>query len=185
MVDDIRKKMASYQPVRLDAIHDSRDRAAVLIPVLSGGEPKILLTERAGSLNSHGGEVSFPGGKEDSTDPSLEYTALRECHEELAIKPEDVEIVGALRPFISKYGLIVTPFVGILPRQPVLSANPDEISAVFEVPLAFFSAATPVRVDEISRHGESYHVPSFDYDGHEIWGLTSMIIIEFLAVTQS
>ena len=55
MVDDIRKKMVSHQPVTLDEVHESRDRAAVLIPVLSGDEPKILLTERAGSLNSHGG----------------------------------------------------------------------------------------------------------------------------------
>jgi hypothetical protein len=53
---------------------------------------------------------------------------------------------------------------------------------VFEVPLAYFSTAIPVRIDDISRHGESHQVPVFKFDGHEIWGLTSMIVVEFMKV---
>lgn len=183
MIDDIRKKLYHHEPVELDSKHDVRDRAAVLVPVLADtADLRILLTERAGGLSSHGGEVAFPGGKEDQTDHSLEFTALRENEEELGISPDDVDVLGSLRPFVSKYGLLVTPYVGILSPGIQLRPNPDEIASVFEVPLSYFSTAIPVRIDDISRHGESHQIPAFEFDGYEIWGLTSMIVIEFMRV---
>jgi hypothetical protein len=53
---------------------------------------------------------------------------------------------------------------------------------VFEVPLTYFSTAIPIRIDDISRHGESHQIPAFDFEGHEIWGLTSIIVAEFMKV---
>ena len=183
VIDDIRKNLRLHQPMRLDAVHAQRDRAAVLVPVLADREDlRILLTERAGSLSSHGGEVAFPGGKEDRTDHSLEFTALRENEEELGISPDDVDVIGSLRPFVSKYGLLVTPFVGIVSPKVELRPNRDEIASVFEVPLSYFYTAKPIRVDDISRHGESHQIPAYEFDGYEIWGLTSMIVVEFMKV---
>ena len=183
MVRDIRKNLQQHKPAQLHSIHDGRARAAVLVPILADTSgPSILLTERAGGLSSHGGEVAFPGGKEDRTDHSLEFTALRENEEELGISPEDVDVIGSLRPFISKHGLLVKPYVGIVREGIQLWPNPDEIASVFEVPLDYFSKAIPIRIDCISRHGESHHIPAFEFDGHEIWGLTSMIVAEFMKV---
>lgn len=183
VIDDIRKNLQQHQPVGLAGKHDVRDRAAVLVPVIADTSgPLILLTERAGGLSRHGGEVAFPGGKEDPTDHSLEFTALRENEEELGISPDDVDVIGSLRPFISKYGLMVTPYVGIVSPKIQLRPNPDEIASVFEVPLDYFSTAMPIRIDDISRHGESHQIPAFEFDGYEIWGLTSMIVVEFMRV---
>jgi 8-oxo-dGTP pyrophosphatase MutT (NUDIX family) len=182
LIDHIREKLSRHSPASLHAEHDDRRRAAVLVPVIEDSETRILLTERAGNLVAHGGEVAFPGGMEDETDSSLVFTALRENEEEIGIQPGEVEIVGELRPFISKYGLHVTPYVGILSADLDYSPNPDEIASVFEVPLDYFGQAEPVRVDHISRHGESHRVAVYDFEGYEIWGLTAMILAEFLNV---
>ena len=183
MIGDIRKNLQQHKPAEPHSIHQERARAAVLVPILADTSGvRILLTERARGLSSHGGEVAFPGGKEDRTDHSLEFTALRENEEELGVSPEDVDVIGSLRPVVSKHGLLVKPYVGIVRQGIRLRPNPDEIASVFEVPLAYFSTATPIRIDDISRHGESHQVPVFKFDGHEIWGLTSMIVIEFMKV---
>ena len=183
MIGDIRKNLQLHKPAELQSVHEGRARAAVLVPILADtSDLRILLTERAGGLSSHGGEVAFPGGKEDQTDHSLEFTALRENEEELGISPEDVDVIGSLGTVISKHGLLVKPYVGIVRQGIQFRPNPDEVASVFEVPLTYFSTATPVRIDDISRHGESHQVPAFNFDGHEIWGLTSMIVVEFLKV---
>jgi 8-oxo-dGTP pyrophosphatase MutT (NUDIX family) len=183
MIDNIREKLKHHQPISLDPVHDSRDKAAVLVPVIQDDVSRLILTERAGSLRNHGGEVAFPGGKADETDSSLTFTALRETHEEIGVGQADIEIVGELRPFVSKFGLLVTPIVGVVSPDIVYRPNPDEIASTFEVPLNYFHEAAPIRIDEIDRHGEFHRVPAFYYDGYEIWGLTAMIVVEFLSVT--
>ena len=119
----------------------------MLVPVIAdASRPRILLTERAGGLSSHGGEVAFPGGKEDRTDHSLEFTALRENEEEMGISPDDVDVIGSLRPFISKHGLLVTPYVGLFAGNSI-ATEPGRIASVFEVPLILFfdSSTCPYR----------------------------------------
>lgn len=182
MITKIRSGFFDHEPARLSNEHDSRAHAGVLVPVIDRNDARLILTERAGSLNTHGGEVAFPGGKQDDTDISIEMTALRETDEEIGIGSDAIEVVGALRPFISKYGLVVTPLVGVVRPGTPYVPNPDEIASIFEVPLSFFLHSTPARFDEIVRHGESHSVPAWDFEGYEIWGLTSMIIAEFLKV---
>jgi len=183
VIGDIRKNLQQHKPAELESIHNARARAAVLVPILVDVSGlSILLTERAGGLSSHGGEAAFPGGKEDRTDHSLEFTALRENEEELGISPDGVDVIGSLRPFISKHGLLVKPYVGIVSQGIQLRPNPDEIASVFELPLAYFPTAIPIRIDDISRHAEFHQIPAFEFDGYEIWGLTSMIVLELLKV---
>ncbi|WP_164075997.1 NUDIX hydrolase, partial [Stenotrophomonas maltophilia] len=56
--------------------------AAVLIPVVDHVDgATVLLTKRAEKLRSHSGQVAFPGGTIDPTDPGPEATALRETFE--------------------------------------------------------------------------------------------------------
>lgn len=71
-------------------------QAAVLIAITQEAEPKVLLTRRSVYLNSHPGEVSFPGGKRDPQDTSNIVVALREAQEETGLNPFDVELIGDL-----------------------------------------------------------------------------------------
>ncbi|ORY30370.1 NUDIX hydrolase domain-like protein [Naematelia encephala] len=132
--------------------------AAVLIPLMNiDARPHILMEVRASELRTHAGEVSFPGGKVDSTDTSLTQAALREAFEELALPTDRVEILGMLD--CPEYSLgnkaRVWPIVGFLHSQSPatttsilpsgnlaslqireLVASPDEVSAILPLPLS-------------------------------------------------
>lgn len=99
-------------------------------------QPGLLLTQRSPLLRKHAGQVAFPGGAVDNTDATLIAAALREAQEEVAIPPEAVEVIGVLPPVDSVTGFQVTPVVGIIPPDLHYHASQDEVSAVFEMPLA-------------------------------------------------
>ncbi|MDZ7683846.1 MAG: CoA pyrophosphatase [Gammaproteobacteria bacterium] len=181
MLDLIKERLAVYETGPLaPAYLEQREQAAVLIPVVASREPDLLLTLRPTAMNAHGGEVAWPGGRQDPGDRTLLHTALRETEEELGIGSRHIEIVGELRPFISKYGLLVTPFVGIVEEPVDLVPNPCEIEAVFAVPMAYLAEDPRSSTDVIERHGERHNVPVYHFDGYKIWGLTAMILREFL-----
>lgn len=157
--------------------------AAVLIPITdSEYHPELLLTVRASTLNTHRGEVCFPGGKRDTSDPDLQYTALRESQEELGIQPNDVALCGALGQVVSKHHLQVTPWVGLIPSLLPLQPNPDEIARVFKVPIRFFIEQGAPKMERLSIEGQIWELPYWDFEGEHIWGLTAYIICELLTV---
>ncbi|MBW0549528.1 hypothetical protein O181_089243 [Austropuccinia psidii MF-1] len=96
--------------------------AAVLIGLCNRETegPAIILTVRSPTLRAHPGEICFPGGRHDQkTDLSLLSTALRETHEEVGLKPDQIEYLGSLQPvYNSSRSTLVWPFVAfIYPRQ--------------------------------------------------------------------
>ncbi len=109
-------------------------QAAVLVPIVRRPQPGLLLTQRSPLLRKHAGQVAFPGGAVDNTDATLIAAALREAQEEVAIPPEAVEVIGVLPPVDSVTGFQVTPVVALFPD--LHPRQPDEVSAVFEMPLA-------------------------------------------------
>lgn len=181
MIDEIKQRLESYRMPPLSVAHAmEREEAAVLLPILTETEPGLLFTLRSSGLNAHGGEVAWPGGRHDPEDRDLLATALRESHEEIGVPAHQIEIVGRLRPFISKYGLLVTPFVGLIAESVDLVPNPDELDAVFSVPIRYFLEDPRSETNIIERHGEKHSVPVYHYEGYRIWGLTAMILREFL-----
>mgnify|MGYP000070697952 CR=1 FL=1 len=144
-------------------------------------DPEVILTQRAQHLSSHSGEVSFPGGKWEAADASLEITALRETEEEIGISRDLVEVLGAMPTRKSRWGIAVTPYVGIVPADPVMTPNPGELDSIFRVPLSYFLESDQrARTDMFGRQDRSYWAPAYVYEGYEIWGLTAGFIVEFL-----
>ena len=154
--------------------------AAVLMAMTREDIPRLILTQRAAHLKSHAGEVAFPGGKRDKTDSTLIYTALREAQEEIALNPQDVEVVGELGIFTSRVGIKVKPIIGLLDDIPHLTPSPDEIDSIFTVPLEVFLQQKPNYQHKIKYMGLSIPVPSFNHEGYVIWGLTGFMIVEFM-----
>lgn len=150
-------------------------QAAVLVAITDGAEPKVVLTRRAQHMNTHQGDVALPGGKVDTGDTSIEYTALREAHEEVGIIPEQVTLIGPLNQVISKLGILVTPVLGVIAEETALSVNEDELDAVFMTPLSLFTQP-PV---SFFTHGKM-KIPSYDFEQYHIWGLTAVIMAEFM-----
>ena len=111
--------------------------AAVLIPVIARPEgATVLLTRRADSLTSHPGQIAFPGGRLDPGE-TASVAALREAWEEVALAAADVEVLGLGDAYETGTGFLVTPVVGWLKAPPEVTAAPDEVAELFEVPWDF------------------------------------------------
>jgi 8-oxo-dGTP pyrophosphatase MutT (NUDIX family) len=112
--------------------------AAVLVPlVMRESRLTLLLTERGRNLSSHSGQIAFPGGRKDASDPDLVHTALREAHEEIGLQDSFVEVLGTLPIYVTGTGFIVTPVVALVRPGFTLQANPAEVADVFEVPMDY------------------------------------------------
>lgn len=159
--------------------------------VLPGGEAAVLiglrepsceliLTRRASHLNSHAGEVAFPGGKFDLQDPSLAFTALRETHEEIGIPPAAIELVGMMPSRQSRFGVNVIPFVGFVDASASMTPNQAELDSVFQVPLDFFLETSPRLTHQVKYKQQHYLMPCFHWQDQIIWGLTARFIVEFI-----
>lgn len=180
MLEHLRATMRTLEPRRIDLPH--LPEAAVLVPIICGAEPSLILTQRADSLTTHSGEVAFPGGRRDPEDADLIATALRETYEEIGLAHAQVEVLGTLGALVSRFGLRVTPVVGLVPPALPLVPSEAEIAHVFEVPLAFFRDDPRELTHRIDYLGQSWYVPSYTYDGFRIWGLTAIMIAELTNV---
>ena len=179
MQDELLQRIRGYSP-QLLMTPGNFPEAAVLVPITRGEEPQLVLTLRASGLSTHGGEVAFPGGRRDPEDRDLMHTALREAQEEVGLPPGLVELVGPLSTLVSRHGIKVTPYVGLVPDYVEYRPNDGEIAAVFSVPLRFF-LDTPCEVTHrIDFRGESWYVPCYRYGKFKIWGLTAIMVVELV-----
>jgi hypothetical protein len=87
----------------IDLNHETHLKcAAVLIPLVwHRDEWHLLFTRRTDKVESHKGQVSFPGGACDDGETTPEETALREVEEEIGISPNDVRVLGRLANLIT------------------------------------------------------------------------------------
>ncbi|TKR57668.1 hypothetical protein L596_030340 [Steinernema carpocapsae] len=90
-----------------------KNDSSVLIPLVEQEKRIwIILTQRSFQLNSHRGEICFPGGKIEHGE-DLAQAALRESFEETGMEPSKVNVWGALNPVLNRYLTnSVTPVVG-------------------------------------------------------------------------
>lgn len=142
--------------------------------------PELVFTLRSLNLSSHAGQVAFPGGKWEPQDPDLLATGLRETHEEIALPPSQIRVLGATVSRATSQGTMVTPFVGVIAHSAVLVPDPNEIQSIFRVPLEWFGGAKPTRVDVYRRQGVEYQIPAYRYGDYEIWGFTAAVTSELL-----
>ncbi len=155
-------------------------KAAVLLAVTAEEEPQLIYTLRSNKVSSHKGEVAFPGGREEQDDLTLADTALREAEEEIGLDRNLVEVLGSLDTTVSRYGISVTPYVGIIPPNPNLDESSSEIESFFRVPISYLANDIRHRNDKVTEGGETFYMPAYKYNEYIIWGLTAMITVNFL-----
>ncbi|XP_073977424.1 mitochondrial coenzyme A diphosphatase NUDT8 [Rhodnius prolixus] len=176
------KKMKYMKVPERELTEENKKRAAVLIPLCQvNDELSLLYTLRKADLKRHRGQVSFPGGMEDTTDMSLEFTALRETEEELGIRKNDIHLWGSSWIYVGKE-FSVLPVVGYLGQVDIqkLNPNPDEVEVVFTLPLKHFCDPKNCRSTQFRYRGQSYIMPAYINDEYRVWGLTALITHMFL-----
>lgn len=155
--------------------------AAVLVLLADGpAGPEVLLTERAGTLRQHSGQVAFPGGRSDPGDADAAATALREAEEETGLDPAGVEVLGALPPLLLAHsGHEVTPVIAHWREPaPVGPVDPDEVARVERVPLSELLADDA----RLTLRGPGGYVgPAFAVRGLLVWGFTAEVLVRVLA----
>ena len=181
MIEDIKYKLNLLNSEK----PSGRPQASVLIAILNYGKfiesPELIYTQRSSHLSTHSGEVSFPGGKSDESDPSLFGTALRESNEEINLTTKDVTELGKLNYLISRHKIEVNPFVASVDQVQALKPN-EEIQEIFTVPIDFLLDPKNIKREIIKRHGGVWQVPTWTIKDQKIWGLTAMITVNFLNV---
>ena len=158
--------------------------ASAAVMLLLHGEPdnpQVLLTQRAQHLNSHAGEVAFPGGMWEPSDSDLLQTALRETYEEIGLSAESIEPIAMLPSTSPRLrSTKVTPFVGIVRDSFVLRPEPAEIAAIFDVPLSIFTDVNEYQYFEMKNELGVLRFPFLEYQGYKIWGLTLNVLVGML-----
>lgn len=144
-------------------------------------EPGLVFTERRADMRRHAGEISFPGGRKDDRDADLIATALRESHEEIGLDPSVVEIREALPPtatFVTGYR--IHPFVGLIPHPKELSLEPNPAEVETVLTFSFDLLRESYAIRRLVRHGVPIHTPTYEMEGHLIWGATARILGDLL-----
>lgn len=160
--------------------------AAVLIPLFWQADQWYLLyTRRTESVDSHRGQVSFPGGMIEESDKGPVEAALREVEEEIGIPGETVEVLGCVDSMFTVTQFSITPVVGKIPWPISMNLNKSEVARVFSVPILWLADQKNLRTEEREVPGLGLSVPVhyYDvYDGEVIWGATARITLNFLEI---
>ena len=184
MIEDIRRRLSAHEPQYIK--DDALPRAAVLLPLYdSGNEAHVLFTVRSELVEHHKGQISFPGGAFDATDPDLRYTAVRETFEEIGVAMDHVEIIGQLDEMITISNFLVRPFVGrITQAGPYPFVHSEiEVAEILEVPLQHLRDEINVVSELRLYQGREMMAHSYRFGEHLIWGATARILKQFLDLT--
>lgn len=159
--------------------HQPRQGGVLILLYPKAGRLHLPLTRRTETLEDHKGQISLPGGAREGNEP-LEWTALRETHEELGVDPQSVEVLGMLTPlYIFPSDYCITPYIAARPDRPTFVPDPVEVAEVLEVPLLTLLDPTIRREEERILHGIPARVPFYQIDEHKVWGATAMVLSEF------
>jgi 8-oxo-dGTP pyrophosphatase MutT (NUDIX family) len=150
--------------------------AAVLIAVTDRPDPGMILTVRREHMRTHAGQIAFPGGRIDPGEDAL-TAALREAEEEIFLDPAAVEVIGAIEPYRTVTGYVVTPVLGIVPPDLPLTPHEHEVADWFEAPLDFLlDPANQHRRSALFQEQER-HYYEIVWNERRIWGATAAMII--------
>ncbi len=182
MLERLRHGLQSAERRKL--VIDGFAAAAVLVPLIQRGDRISLgYTLRPEEMPTHGGQISFPGGRRDPGDADLVATAMREAHEELGVVADSVTILGKLGDVPTPVGFVITPVVGWLEDPPEFTINEHEVREYFEVDVDELADPANFRSrGEREIAGVTYSVPEFHVGGRLIWGATARITQHLLAL---
>jgi 8-oxo-dGTP pyrophosphatase MutT (NUDIX family) len=161
---------------------EARIGSVLLLLYCHADELYLVLTRRRDDLNSHAGQISFPGGSKEGNE-TLAEAALRETSEEIGIPPLAVSLIGQLATiWIPPSDFFVHPFVGWIKNgeRPLFTPAAGEVAEILEVPLHHLLDPATKKEGTIQRDNYRFEVPYFDVEGNMVWGATAVMLSEFV-----
>jgi 8-oxo-dGTP pyrophosphatase MutT (NUDIX family) len=144
------------------------------------GTIRFPLIKRPTYTGTHSGQVSFPGGKAEVGETSVQ-TALREAEEEVGVPMANVNVIGALSNFfVIPSNFMVTPVVGYVSKRPDFIPDKFEVVRVLEGDIRSLLPSEAIKVSEIVvANNYQLRAPHFLIDNEIVWGATAMMLNEF------
>ena len=153
--------------------NDETKLSSVLI-IIFDDSPKILMIKKPITMNHHGGEIAFPGGKISNEDYDLLDTAIRETQEETGIIVNREDIIGQLKPVTTlNSGFTILPFVCILDEIKELTPN-SEVDEFLEIPLMPLLQTLAKDLDQ--EHNSIQEMYTLTFEKHLIWGASARML---------
>lgn len=152
-------------------------RPAGVLVAFHEDDGRVILTKRASGLRHHPGQIALPGGKVDPGDADERAAALREAHEEVALNPAQVEIVGTLAPHHTITSFSVTPVLGIIRGDFAPIAERGEVDEVFTLPFEHIADPSRYRIERRWWRGGWRSYYAAPYGPYYLWGATARILL--------
>jgi len=154
--------------------NNNKTKLSSVLIIIFDNSPKILMIKKPITMNHHGGEIAFPGGKISNKDDNLLDTAIRETQEETGIIVNREDIIGQLRPVTTlNSGFTILPFVCILNEIKELTPN-SEVDEFLEIPLIPFLQTLAKDLDP--EHNSIQEMYTFTFEKHLIWGASARML---------
>lgn len=140
-----------------------------------------ILIERSTYNGQHSGQMAFPGGKPDPTDPHLEFTARRESLEEIGIPTDQGQHLKTLsKVWIPVSGFEVSPYVFLHEQAPLLQPDPREVQEIISVSVSDLIKNESCIQKDITIPGGIIlkDHPCFLLNQKIVWGATALMLNE-------
>ena len=170
-------------PIKYSSNSECANPAAVLILLFPVKQDiRFFLTKRTNVVQHHKGQISLPGGAWEEGEQLWE-TALRETNEEIGVRAERIQFMGALTPlFVPVTGFLIHPFVGWVDDKPETYPDPTEVESLFAVSVSALMDQNSCQREEQTIRDYVFDVPYFLLNRQKVWGATSMVLSEFKTV---
>ncbi len=159
---------------------DEKDFSLAAVIILLFWENNCLKTifiERTQSPGHHSGQIAFPGGKYEKSDRNLQFTAIRECLEEIGVNVNPNNIIGNLTPVsipISKFS--VMPVVAKSDVICEFIPCEEEVKNIFIVDLIELLKTKTFRTIIVGEH--EILTPCYIFEDKIVWGATAKVLNE-------
>ena len=179
----VAEKLTAFRRVTPVGATGELKRAAVAIALLAAddgsGDLAFALTRRVGKLRAHSGQWALPGGRCDANETQVD-AALREMDEEIGLKLDAADTLGLLDDYPTRSGYLITPVVVWCRPDMTPRANPEEVEAIYRIPVADIMPTDRVNFTRIPE--SERRVVRLNILGQQIHAPTAALLYQFREV---